>query len=202
MIKQDLIGNRYGKLVVIKEVSKRGDVKDSVYECLCDCGNSKSISARHLRSGGTKSCGCLAQENRSFTGKLHRINDRNSVLLKGLFAKFKNEIRKKKVKTTIELTFEQFCGLVTDNCFYCGSLPQNEFTYTYSGEKLKYSGIDRIDSNNGYAISNVVSCCWRCNSAKNNMSLIDFANWLRNIMNIFGKSENFVELTKEMKQNV
>lgn len=49
---KDLTGKRYGKLVVQKYVG------DGNYECLCDCGNTKTVYAGNLRNGSTISCGC------------------------------------------------------------------------------------------------------------------------------------------------
>ena len=53
----DLTGQRFGKLVVIEKVEKRG--KNWFWRCQCDCGNEKLIDGRNLRGGKTKSCGCL-----------------------------------------------------------------------------------------------------------------------------------------------
>jgi hypothetical protein len=54
----DLTGQRFGKLVEIKrtENNKSGAV---MWLCQCDCGNEKITSSGSLRSGGTKSCGCI-----------------------------------------------------------------------------------------------------------------------------------------------
>ena len=58
---KDLTGQRFGRLVVIRDVGrKNGKV---VWECLCDCGKYTSISSNRLMTGNTKSCGCLASEN-------------------------------------------------------------------------------------------------------------------------------------------
>jgi hypothetical protein len=57
------------------------------------------------------------------------------------------------------LTFEQFCFIKSQPCFYCG-LAEHE-------RKLKFiSGIDRVDSKKGYTIANCVPCCLRCNTMK------------------------------------
>lgn len=62
MPKIDLTGQRFGKLVVIKEdLNKKGHGVQWV--CQCDCGNVKTIAAGNLKSGGTKSCGCLHKSN-------------------------------------------------------------------------------------------------------------------------------------------
>jgi len=55
----DLTGKRFGFLTVIK-LSDKKENKDShlKWDCVCDCGNEKSIIGRSLITGATKSCGC------------------------------------------------------------------------------------------------------------------------------------------------
>jgi len=57
----DLTGKRFGKLTVKKRVEV--DRKGTFWECKCDCGNVKVVIGNHLKSGNTKSCGCLAKKN-------------------------------------------------------------------------------------------------------------------------------------------
>lgn len=59
------IGDRYGRLVVVSngEAVRRGNGKRSATSvCLCDCGHETTIQNIYLRSGDTKSCGCLVPE--------------------------------------------------------------------------------------------------------------------------------------------
>lgn len=62
--KLQLIGKRFGRLLVIKEVEQlitnHGKVRR--FECKCDCGSRKVIRIDALK-GSTKSCGCLNREN-------------------------------------------------------------------------------------------------------------------------------------------
>lgn len=53
-------GERYGRLVVIREVEPRQNKREKVrrFLCQCDCGNTKIVAINHLVSGETKSCGC------------------------------------------------------------------------------------------------------------------------------------------------
>lgn len=52
----DIIGNRYGKLVVTKDLGMiDGRHK---YLCRCDCGKDHIVQRGHLITGDTKSCGC------------------------------------------------------------------------------------------------------------------------------------------------
>lgn len=53
-----LIGNRYGKLLVVERVENNcfGHV---CYRCKCDCGGETIVDATNLRNGNTNSCGCI-----------------------------------------------------------------------------------------------------------------------------------------------
>ena len=63
----DLIGEKYGRLTVIGI----GEVKNRnrCWICKCDCGNTVTVPGRALRSGHTRSCGCLLHESRVKNGK-------------------------------------------------------------------------------------------------------------------------------------
>jgi hypothetical protein len=53
---KDETGKRHGRLTVIRMVGP------GQWECVCDCGNRKVAMGTSLRSGGTRSCGCLLLE--------------------------------------------------------------------------------------------------------------------------------------------
>ena len=58
----DLVGNRYGKLVVMNEeqpIVWRNGKKSRRFKCLCDCGKTTIVSFSAIVYGFTKSCGCL-----------------------------------------------------------------------------------------------------------------------------------------------
>jgi hypothetical protein len=55
---KDITGNRYGKLIVIKRV-KSDKQNNSRWLCQCDCGNTTITRKNALKSGQTKSCGCI-----------------------------------------------------------------------------------------------------------------------------------------------
>lgn len=59
--KLELVGQKYGRLLVIGYAGK-DKYERTRWECLCDCGNEKVISAHSLRQGATKSCGCLYEK--------------------------------------------------------------------------------------------------------------------------------------------
>ncbi len=52
----DLTGKTFGELVVIGRTKKKS--MPVYWDCKCSCGKIKSVAAKHLKSGATKSCGC------------------------------------------------------------------------------------------------------------------------------------------------
>lgn len=62
-IHNNIAGNKYGRLTVIKVDDKRGKDGRVYYLCDCDCGTSNiRVSYSNLVEGTTKSCGCLNRE--------------------------------------------------------------------------------------------------------------------------------------------
>lgn len=59
----DLTGQVFGRLTVAERSgsNKRGV---SIWTCACVCGGTKEATSDNLRRGRTKSCGCLADEQR------------------------------------------------------------------------------------------------------------------------------------------
>lgn len=95
----------------------------------------------------------------------------------------------KRRKLTFSITKEQFFELVTSACHYCGT-KSSKIIKTESGSNFICNGLDRIDPNRGYELNNIVPCCFECNRAKSNMSLIEFKNWLSRVFYHFIYKEN------------
>lgn len=66
----DLIGQRFGKLEVIKRV-KNNKYGKTQWLCKCDCGNECVVTGVSLTRGDTKSCGCYHKERMSELFKKH-----------------------------------------------------------------------------------------------------------------------------------
>lgn len=61
--KRDVIGQRFGRLVVTGDAPKGDSTKHRWVACRCDCGNDYSTRLATLRDGRVQSCGCLQREN-------------------------------------------------------------------------------------------------------------------------------------------
>ena len=73
--RNDLMGQRFGKLVAIKYSGK------SKWVCRCDCGEEHHVDACHLRSGAIVSCGChgrkmIAAANRKRHDNMKSLGER------------------------------------------------------------------------------------------------------------------------------
>ena len=179
----DLIGRRFGKLVVIK----RDDNKNlpssksvTMWECKCDCGNVITVCSHHLISGNTKSCGCLR-------GGVHKQN--GEAALNGLYSRYKNGAIKRSLNFSINKEF--FISIINKNCFYCNKVPSQTYKNIH-GDKYGhqiYNGIDRIDSSKGYTKDNVVPCCGTCNIMKMALSQQEFLEHIERIHN-YQKEKN------------
>lgn len=64
MKKENLLGKKFGRLIVIKEYESKiqpSGQKKTMWLCKCDCGNKVVVSAYNLKKQ-TRSCGCLQKE--------------------------------------------------------------------------------------------------------------------------------------------
>lgn len=66
------LGERFGMLVVREEIPRdqRPSPNGRYYLCQCDCGNTKVIYGHNLKTGNTKSCGCLSRKTSSINNSV------------------------------------------------------------------------------------------------------------------------------------
>ena len=69
-----------------------------------------------------------------------------------------------------KLTFDEFCLLCTQPCYYCDEI------------QLPFNGVDRMGSNKGYTLNNCVPCCSMCNKMKMEFSVDNFDNKCKKIV--------------------
>lgn len=164
------IGSKINRLTVVAFHHKDKQWR-KYYVFICDCGQEKIIHGAAVVSGNTKSCGCLSEEVK----KARRISLNHSEVT-AIILGYKRH--------AIDRGFGWFLKrneveiIINKNCSYCGTPPSNiKKTKNSIGDGLLYSGIDRIDSMQGYTIANSIPCCKLCNYAKSNLSLKEFHSW-------------------------
>lgn len=69
----DLTGQRFGRLEVIKKVG-RSRCRHVIWLCKCDCGHTIECLGTSLKSGNTSSCGCFQKEGAAKRRTTHGLS--------------------------------------------------------------------------------------------------------------------------------
>lgn len=153
---RDLSNQKFGKLTVLSRFSKKNK---SWWNCRCDCGKEKPVQAAGLLRGSSKSCGCNKKRKPRIHATQLELNKHS------LFRSYRDRAKHKGFSFSIDKDI--FFTLVALNCYYCNFPPKNTYRYKSSDkEPFLYSGLDRIDNEIGYELSNCVPCCRVCNYVK------------------------------------
>lgn len=185
MKKENLLNQKFGRLLVISEAEPVGKRNRPAWHCQCDCGNIKIIKSEELKSGDTKSCGCLNDEKRK---------ERAHVLYAPNIKFTPSETTARRVwrsRYKDGISFEDFYKISQLDCYYCGAKPNNSQNSAEADPKASqfaknngtfiYNGLDRIDSSLDHNIDNIVPCCKWCNFAKRERSLEEFKLWAKQL---------------------
>jgi len=158
--KEDLIGQRFNRLTVIKDTGDRSNDSRIFWLCQCDCGNLTKVRSNNLKSGQVKSCGCLRQE---ITQSNNIKNQIHGDAKKGKIARLYRIWRdmKGRCKYVYDISYKWYGGKGIKVC--------NEWQISYQAFKnwALASGyndnltIDRINSNKDYSPDN---CQWLTNA--------------------------------------
>ena len=162
-------GDRAGNLTIIEQNGihkKPCGTTERKWLCKCDCGNVVTVLGHNLKSGNTRSCGCLPKQN--------RLPDNRGVV-NHIILQYKRHAKDRGLLWN--LTYEQVAKIIQEPCFYCGAEQSNHKVTKNCKEGYDHNGIDRVDNSIGYEVTNVVPCCKICNFAKSDMSQKEFVVW-------------------------
>lgn len=171
-----MIGEIFGRLKVIAQApSKNGR---TYWVCECSCTTPPTIcivGAHQLRSGRTRSCGCLrseaAKKRVAALGTGNTLPD-GEASFNLLYATYRNLAKTRGLE--FSLTKEDFKKLTSGDCFYCGIEPKQIYRGSSCKTYYTYNGVDRQINGKGYTLSNCVSCCGVCNDMKRTRTVDQF----------------------------
>lgn len=169
--RKKLVGRVFGKLIVLSATDKKY-IRQVIWLCQCECGNTVEVCTKNLTSGNTRSCGCLRKEKRP-----NRALPYGEASFRSIYRAYVSKA--KKYGQEWGLSLEQVRELFSQKCFYCGNEATNlhrKKNHTYG--VYVYNGLDRVDNTRGYTLDNVVSCCKVCNRAKEALSQEVFIKWI------------------------
>lgn len=177
-LRDDLTNQRFGHLTVMGVAGKtsRGQ---SIWDCLCDCGNHKNIRGYHLKGKKIRSCGCLKREtvNIKWSGA--------GEIARWMWNRFRIGAKRRKIE--FDLTAEDMWKLAVDQDKKC-SLTGETLTFVSDQRQQKNgnASLDRIDSNKGYVNGNVQWVTKNVNIAKQSLSPQEFISVCQAVVKKFG----------------
>lgn len=149
---KDMTGLKFGKLKVLRKGTLNSSLHQT-WECSCECGSTITVAGNHLRTGQTQSC-----------NRCSRIGKFGASAKHAVYLQYRSSARKRCLDFNIEEN--DLLRIAQEPCTYCGNIKTQVSKNWYNNGNFYYTGIDRVDNNIGYILSNIVSCCSICNRFK------------------------------------
>lgn len=125
-------------------------------------------------------CGtCAAVKRKLGKNNTHRRLEFGEAAFNDLYTHYKHSAAMR--GKNFEISKDESKLLFKGNCFYCGKEPSQIKKIKNGFGNFLYNGIDRLNNDIGYIKKNCVSCCKKCNRAKDSHSLINFIKWIRQV---------------------
>lgn len=78
----DIAGKKFGKLTAVSRAENRPNSRAAFWLCKCDCGNESVVLGALLRTGRTRSCGCLWGQHQITHGMTNTPEHTNWIQMK------------------------------------------------------------------------------------------------------------------------
>lgn len=175
---KDLTGRKFGRLEILERAPNKSGIHEAMWKCKCDCGKKVNAVGGQLRSGRTKSCGCLRNEQIK-KGLNYKHGQSGTVgYRKGHLAptvqwrmwySAKRRAAEKSIPFTLKLTdipeIPKTCPILGIPLFVSqGTVGKNGCGR--KGRKDNSPALDKIIPRNGYVVGNIQVISQRANQIK------------------------------------
>ncbi len=175
-----LVGQKFGKLTVIKEevIFKSG--KSRVYTtCKCECGGEKTCERYGIVSGRTTSCGCVLRERTIAFNKTKRKEPGTRKADDRRYKMFHNaQHRAKKKGIPFTITIDDI--IIPERC----PLLNIELVSSSDKNDPRNPSLDQIVPGKGYTPDNIQVISYRANVLKWDASLQELQTLVENLQKL------------------
>lgn len=166
----DLTGKKFGRLTAIECVGKTKR-NEAIWKCACDCGNILNVRSYPLKSGHTKSCGCLKKEEES-NRKEHPHKKTHGLSGTRIYIIWCN--MKSRCYNENNTFYSYYGGRGITVCEEWKNNFEAFYNWAMSNGYKENLEIDKIDNDKGYSPEN---CRWidrtsQMNNIRNNKKLV------------------------------
>lgn len=157
----EMLGMKFGRLMVLSRAANRpqgGGIARWV--CRCECGNIVDFPGARLRSGGTKSCGCLRRDR---MGAIYRTHGKSKTMQYTMFY----DARKRAIALGLPFNINPENIEIPSICPVLGTSLSN------SGRRDFRPSLDRVIPDRGYVIGNIKVISFRANRMKSDACVSD-----------------------------
>jgi len=151
----DVLGQRFGRYLVIAKSDKRTKAMKQMVLCKCDCGTEREVVVGNLRSGLTTSCGCWKDEKTSKRRKKHGFSKTT------MYHRYRSMIRR--CYDPLSNEFHNYGGRGIKVCNRWLESVEN-YIEDMGFPPFNTASVDRIDNDSGYFKEN---CRWATKTEQN-----------------------------------
>jgi len=151
----NVLGQRFGRYLVIAKSDKRTKAMKQMVLCKCDCGTEREVVVGNLRSGLTTSCGCWKDEK---TGNRRRKHGFSKTTM---YYRYKQMINRCYIPTHKE--YKNYGGRGIKVCDRWLESVEN-YIEDMGFPPFDTASVDRIDNDGGYFKEN---CRWATKTEQN-----------------------------------